>query len=76
MKFKMISFRRGEILDFGEADDAEEIKKFAAERKNADAFHAHPRDRRQSFFLTGTRMSRESIAWQKVSYTAKLRQFA
>lgn len=76
MKFKLISFRRGNILDFGSADDAEGIKKFAEERKNADSFHAHPSGQHPSFFLTGTRVSRDRIAWSKVSYTAKLRKFA
>ena len=77
MLFKLISFRRGNILDFGEAETADEIKKFVADRPNADAFHAHPpKDSHLDFFITGMRIARKAMLWQKVRYTVNERQFA
>lgn len=77
MLFKLISFKRGNILDFGEAESADEIKKFVAERPNADAFHAHPpKDGRLDFFISGIRLARKTLVWQKIRYTADDRQFA
>jgi len=75
MEFRLISFRLGNILDFGEASDAEGIKKFASERPNADAFHAHPKEKKYSFYLSGFRLCRENITWKKEIYTGRS-QFA
>jgi hypothetical protein len=68
MKFKMISYRRGSIMDFGEAVDAEGIKKFVEERPNADSFHAHPESDGTNYFLSGYRVTpRDPVLWQKES---------
>jgi len=76
MEFHLISFRLGNILDFGEANDAKGISNFANERTNADSFHAHPRKKTLPFYLAGSRISKSLITWEKVFYTDNRRQFA
>ncbi len=65
MNFRMTSFKRGQVLDMGTATSAEEIDNFVNERPNADRFHAHPIDRRQSHFLSAFRMTTAKVVWQK-----------
>ena len=77
--FKLISFRKGKILDIESGQNANDIKRFANNRPNADRIHAHMlTSNRVPFFISGLRMGKD-IAWQKERYTPqtrRLQQFA
>jgi len=67
MKFRIVSYRRGNIMDIGEAINADGIKKFTDERPNADSFKAYPHND-LNVFLTGYRVtSKDPVHWQKRS---------
>jgi hypothetical protein len=65
MVFQMVSFKKGNVLDKGWVENANQIKRFAENRPNADSFHVIPRDSSQKHFISGFRMSPTRIVWQK-----------